>query len=65
MFIRVVDRIPTFDKYNKITYRQAAIDSSTPGEFKSEIRPPTNSQICTLDCNNERPVKSLKVNFKR
>ena len=25
---------PIFDKYEQITYRQAAIDSSMPGKFK-------------------------------
>ena len=46
-----------------MTYRQAAIDSSMPVEFKKCIC--IEFRIFTLICNNERPVKSLKVNFKR
>ena len=35
MYIRWVNVTPIFDKnMNKITHRQAAIDSSMPGEFK-------------------------------
>ena len=49
-----------------ITYRPPAIDSSIPGECRKCNYTPKNCMeflICTLICNNERPVRSLKANF--
>ena len=34
MYISWANLTPIFDKYEQITYRQAAIDSSMPGKFK-------------------------------
>ena len=34
IYIRAAFLTPTFDNMNKITYRQAEIDSYMPGEFK-------------------------------
>ena len=41
MYNRVVDRTPTFDKYEQKTYRQSAIDSSLVSS-KSAIKSPKN-----------------------
>ena len=63
--IRGSYRTPTFDKYEQNNLRQIVLCLVSS---KSAIRP---LKICIefrirqLNCNNERPVKSLKVNSKR
>ena len=54
---------------NKITHRQAAIDSTMPGVFIKWNQTPQKIcmefWICTLICNNEMPVKIFKSKLEK